>query len=70
MAGHDSLISQIGAPSEALCRPEEGMGPRWKPALRAVGGPGGGKVVEGGPHSVLLEIFTDEGYGTMVVEHE
>ena len=45
-----------------------GMVPKMEACLRAVrGGVPAAHVVDGRvPHSVLLEIFTDEGFGTMV----
>jgi len=66
-----SLISQIGADELESLLPglTEGMVPKMEACLRAVrGGVPAAHVVDGRvPHSVLLEIFTDEGYGTMVV---
>jgi acetylglutamate kinase len=68
----DSLISQVDADELEALLPtlEAGMVPKMEACLRAVrGGVPGAHVVDGRvPHSVLLEIFTDEGYGTMVVE--
>jgi acetylglutamate kinase len=70
----DSLVSQIDADELEALLPglTEGMVPKMEACLRAVrGGVPAAHVVDGRvPHSVLLEIFTDEGYGTMVVEHE
>jgi acetylglutamate kinase len=70
----DSLISQIGADELEGLLPglTEGMVPKMEACLRAVrGGVPAAHVVDGRvPHSVLLEIFTDDGFGTMVVEHE
>jgi acetylglutamate kinase len=45
-----------------------GMVPKVEACLRAVhGGVSAAHIVDGRvPHSVLLEIFTDEGFGTMV----
>jgi acetylglutamate kinase len=67
----DSLISQIDADELTTLLPglTEGMVPKMEACLRAVrGGVPAAHVVDGRvPHSVLLEIFTDEGYGTMVV---
>jgi acetylglutamate kinase len=66
----DSLVSQISADdlAELLPRLEAGMVPKMEACLRAVrGGVPAAHVVDGRvPHSVLLEIFTDEGFGTMV----
>jgi acetylglutamate kinase len=65
-----SLISQIGSDelAELLPRLEAGMVPKMEACLRAVrGGVPAAHVIDGRvPHSVLLEIFTDEGFGTMV----
>jgi acetylglutamate kinase len=65
-----SLVSQIGAEelAELLPRLEAGMVPKMEACLRAVrGGVPAAHVIDGRvPHSVLLEIFTDEGFGTMV----
>jgi acetylglutamate kinase len=67
----DSLISQIGVDELESLLPSltEGMVPKMEACLRAVrGGVPAAHVVDGRvPHSVLLEIFTDDGYGTMVV---
>ena len=48
---------------------EAGMAPKMEACLRAVrGGVGRAHVIDGRiPHSVLLEIVTTEGIGTMVV---
>ncbi len=48
---------------------ESGMAPKMEACLRAVrGGVGQAHVIDGRvPHSVLLEVFTHEGVGTMVV---
>jgi acetylglutamate kinase len=66
-----SLVSQITADEadELLPRLEAGMVPKVEACLRAVrGGVPAAHIVDGRmPHSVLLEIFTDEGFGTMVV---
>jgi len=65
-----SLVSQIGVDdlAELLPRLEAGMVPKMEACLRAVrGGVPAAHVIDGRvPHSVLLEIFTDEGFGTMV----
>jgi acetylglutamate kinase len=67
----DSLVSQIGAKELESLLPglSDGMVPKMEACLRAVrGGVPAAHVVDGRvPHSMLLEIFTDEGYGTMVV---
>lgn len=66
-----SLISQLTADelSEMLPRLTSGMIPKMEACLRAVrGGVSQAHIVDGRlPHSVLLEIFTSEGVGTMVV---
>jgi acetylglutamate kinase len=66
----ESLISQIGADGLAGLLPgiEAGMAPKMEACLTAVrGGVPAAHVVDGRvPHSILLEIFTDEGFGTMV----
>lgn len=68
----DSLVSQIGVDelAELLPRLHSGMVPKMEACLRAVrGGVPAAHVVDGRvPHSVLLEIFTDEGFGTMVTK--
>jgi acetylglutamate kinase len=65
-----SLLSRIAADEldELLPRLESGMVPKMEACLRAVrGGVPDAHVVDGRvPHSLLLEIFTDEGFGTMV----
>jgi acetylglutamate kinase len=67
-----SLVSQITADQaeELLPALEAGMVPKLEACLRAVrGGVPAAHIVDGRmPHSVLLEIFTDEGFGTMVVD--
>jgi acetylglutamate kinase len=67
-----SLVSQIGVDelAELLPKLESGMVPKMEACLRAVrGGVPAAHVVDGRvPHSVLLEIFTDEGFGTMVTK--
>jgi acetylglutamate kinase len=66
-----SLVSQIDGDTLAGLLPslEAGMVPKMEACLRAVcGGVPAAHVVDGRvPHSMLLEIFTDEGFGTMVV---
>lgn len=67
----DSLLSQIGL-TEAralLGRVDSGMVPKLEACIRAVeGGVPQAHVVDGrAPHSLLLEVFTDEGIGTMVL---
>jgi acetylglutamate kinase len=66
-----TVVSQIDADELAALLPtlEAGMVPKMEACLRAVrGGVPEAHVVDGRvPHSILLEIFTDEGFGTMVV---
>ncbi|WP_199513461.1 acetylglutamate kinase [Nucisporomicrobium flavum] len=66
-----SLTSQIDADALAKLLPglESGMAPKMEACLRAVqGGVPAAHVVDGRvPHSTLLEVFTSEGFGTMVV---
>ena len=68
---HDSLVSQIGADEldELLPSLSAGMIPKMEACLRAVrGGVPQATVIDGRvAHSLLLEIFTEEGFGTMVV---
>ncbi|HWB34385.1 MAG TPA: acetylglutamate kinase, partial [Rugosimonospora sp.] len=65
-----SLVSQIGADelADLLPRLESGMVPKMEACLRAVrGGVPAAHVVDGRvAHSTLLEVFTTEGFGTMV----
>ncbi|HLS01875.1 MAG TPA: acetylglutamate kinase [Beutenbergiaceae bacterium] len=65
-----SLISRLKADelSELLPQLESGMVPKMEACLRAVhGGVTSAHVVDGRvPHSLLLEIFTTEGVGTMI----
>ncbi|GAA4687009.1 acetylglutamate kinase [Phytohabitans rumicis] len=65
-----SLVSQIGtdALAELLPKLESGMVPKMEACLRAVqGGVPAAHVVDGRvAHSTLLEVFTSEGFGTMV----
>ncbi|GAB1693005.1 acetylglutamate kinase [Krasilnikovia sp. M28-CT-15] len=66
-----SLTSQITADELAklLPRLESGMVPKMEACLRAVqGGVPAAHVVDGRvAHSTLLEVFTSEGFGTMVI---
>jgi len=65
-----SLISRLGAAELAELLPtlSAGMVPKMEACHRAVvGGVPAAHVVDGRvPHSILLEIFTSEGFGTMV----
>jgi acetylglutamate kinase len=66
-----SLVSQIDATSLAELLPSlsAGMVPKMEACLRAVrGGVPAAHVVDGRvAHSILLEVFTSEGFGTMVI---
>ncbi|HEX6054786.1 MAG TPA: acetylglutamate kinase [Intrasporangium sp.] len=66
-----SLLSsiEVSAARDLLQRVDEGMVPKLEACIRAVeGGVPQTHVVDGRqPHSILLEIFTDEGIGTMVL---
>lgn len=68
---HDSLVSQIAAAELEQLLPSlsAGMIPKMEACLRAVrGGVPQATVIDGRvAHSLLLEIFTEEGFGTMVV---
>jgi acetylglutamate kinase len=67
----ESRISSISADALEPMLPEleSGMAPKMEACLRAVrGGVPQAHVIDGRvPHSVLLEVFTSEGVGTMVV---
>jgi acetylglutamate kinase len=67
----ESVISELTAAQlePMLAGLESGMAPKMEACLRAVrGGVGTAHVIDGRmPHSVLLEVFTGEGVGTMVV---
>ena len=69
----DSLVSHISADEVEALLPSlhSGMVPKMEACLRAVrGGVSAAHIVDGRvPHSILLEIFTDEGFGTMVTAH-
>jgi acetylglutamate kinase len=66
----DEVISALDADELEKLLPSlsSGMAPKMEACLRAVrGGVGSAHVLDGRvPHAVLLEIFTDEGIGTMV----
>jgi acetylglutamate kinase len=66
-----SLTSQIDAEAleKLLPQLESGMVPKMEACLRAVrGGVPAAHIVDGRvAHSILLEVFTSEGFGTMVV---
>jgi len=67
----DSLVSQLTAAQLAPMLPglDSGMAPKMEACLRAVqGGVPQAHVIDGRvEHAVLLEVFTSEGVGTMVV---
>jgi acetylglutamate kinase len=67
----DQVVSQLSADEleELLPRLSSGMVPKMEACLRAVrGSVGAAHVLDGRvQHSLLLEVFTDEGIGTMVV---
>jgi acetylglutamate kinase len=67
----DEVIGQIDADELAALLPSlaSGMVPKMQACLDAVrSGVSKASVIDGRiPHSLLLEIFTDEGSGTMVV---
>jgi acetylglutamate kinase len=69
-----SLIAAIGTERLRGMLPslESGMVPKMEACLRAVeGGVPRATVIDGRvPHSVLLEVFTDSGIGTMVLPKE
>ncbi|MBB1515674.1 acetylglutamate kinase [Tessaracoccus sp. MC1679] len=66
----ESVITQISTPEvrDMLPRLDAGMIPKMEACIRAVeGGVTSATVIDGRiPHCLLLEIFTDEGVGTMV----
>jgi acetylglutamate kinase len=67
----DSLVSEISATELETLLPtlESGMVPKMQACLQAVrGGVPQAHVIDGRtPHSILLEIFTQSGFGTMVL---
>jgi acetylglutamate kinase len=66
-----SLVSQIAASELAQLLPtlESGMVPKMEACLRAVeGGISEAHVIDGRiAHSILMEVFTSKGIGTMVI---
>ncbi|MDF1490343.1 acetylglutamate kinase [Tessaracoccus caeni] len=66
-----SIITQIGTQEvrELLPSLDSGMIPKMEACLRAVeGGVGSATIIDGRvPHCLLLEVFTNDGIGTMVV---
>ncbi|BCB89125.1 acetylglutamate kinase [Phytohabitans suffuscus] len=69
-----SLVRQVTTTDLAALLPrlESGMVPKMEACLRAVqGGVPAAHVVDGRmAHSILLEVFTSEGFGTMVIPGE
>ncbi len=67
----ESVISELTAAElePMLAGLDAGMAPKMEACLRAVrGGVGQAHVIDGRvPHAVLLEVFTSEGVGTMVI---
>ena len=67
----ESLVTELTAAELEPMLPglESGMAPKMEACLRAVrGGVGQAHVIDGRvPHAVLLEVFTHEGVGTMVI---
>jgi acetylglutamate kinase len=67
----DDVISEIGTDELEKLLPDlaSGMVPKMEACLKAVqGGVPRAHVLDGRvPHSLLLELFTDEGVGTMVI---
>ena len=66
----DSLVSSLSltAARDLMGRVDSGMIPKLEACVRAVdGGVPGAHVIDGRvPHSLLLEVFTDRGVGTMI----
>ncbi|WP_129338749.1 acetylglutamate kinase [Cellulomonas endophytica] len=67
----DSLVRRLRASELAAILPglDAGMRPKMEACLRAVrGGVGRAHVIDGrAPHSILVEVFTSDGIGTMVL---
>ena len=67
----DSLVSEISAAEleSMIPRLESGMIPKMQACLTAVqGGVPRAHIIDGRtPHSILLEVFTQSGFGTMVL---
>jgi len=67
----DSLLSQlsVSAAADLLTRVDAGMRPKLEACVRAVtDGVPQAHIIDGRqPHSLLLEVFTSEGIGTMIV---
>ncbi|NNG40660.1 acetylglutamate kinase [Flexivirga sp. ID2601S] len=69
-----SLLSSlpVSEAEQLMTRVDSGMVPKLEACVRAIrGGVPQAHVIDGrAPHSLLLEVFTDEGIGTMVVPDE
>jgi len=69
-----SLLStlEVSSAEDLLSRVDSGMVPKLEACIRAIrGGVAQAHVVDGRqPHSLLLEVFTDAGIGTMIVPHD
>ena len=69
----DSLVSEISVPDLEALLPtlESGMIPKMTACLEAVaGGVPKAAIIDGRvPHAMLLEILTDQAYGTMIKSH-
>jgi acetylglutamate kinase len=69
----DSLVSEISAEELRALVPklESGMIPKMQACLQAIdGGVSQAHVIDGRePHSILLEIFTEAGVGTLVTQN-
>ena len=69
----DSLVSEISAEELRALLPklESGMIPKMQACLQAIdGGVSQAHVIDGRePHSILLEIFTEAGVGTLVTQN-
>ncbi len=67
----DTVISRVAASDVAALLPDldAGMAPKMEACLQAVhGGVPAAHLIDGRiPHGLLVEVFTDEGIGTMVV---
>ena len=70
----DSLLSSLAVDraEQLLQRVDSGMVPKLEACVRAIrGGVPQAHVIDGrAPHSLLLEVFTDAGIGTMVLPEE
>ncbi|MEO6143353.1 MAG: acetylglutamate kinase, partial [Dermatophilaceae bacterium] len=70
----DSLLSQlsVSAAADLLTRVQSGMAPKLEACVRAVAhGVPQAHIIDGRQaHSLLLEVFTSEGIGTMILPDE